>query len=498
MKVLVFIIIASCNFNFLSANNLKIENFKLLNFNALEFKISWENTWNYSAQTPYNHDAVWVFFKYKNDMGVWKHLNLKPQNKRKADVLLEFFTSKDNKGIFVKLSKTGSYKTFESETIQIFFSQPNDKISELAVFGIEMIYVPEGAFFVGDSASYYTLRKGNVNRSFLISSEKEINVGEGENEIQANNQTFDFQKIPAAFPKGYDAFYCMKYEISQAQFADFLNTLTFEQQVNQTFNPPNSQINTPALFTETANRNAIVIEMSGIEKSKPARYACNANFNTIFDDLEDAQFRSVNWLNWLNLAAYLDWAALRPMTETEYEKICRGAENEPIAGEFAWGTPFINDANSAIYDGTENEQVTDIIAENCGLANHGYAGLNGALRCGFAAKTQTTRLEAGAAFYGAMEMSGNLWELVVVLNNKGVTFNGENGDGEIAENGEANVESWANNTTAEGIGYKGGAWSSGIFPIGSFRDLAVSDRYYINLNADLRRNTAGGRGVRKF
>jgi formylglycine-generating enzyme required for sulfatase activity len=43
----------------------------------------------------------------------------------------------------------------------------------------------------------------------------------------------------------------------------------------------------------------------------------------------------MNILSWFDVAAYLDWAALRPMTELEFEKVCRGPENR-IAGEYAW------------------------------------------------------------------------------------------------------------------------------------------------------------------
>ena len=31
--------------------------------------------------------------------------------------------------------------------------------------------------------------------------------------------------IPSAYPKGYAAFYCMKYEVSEGQWVDFFNTL---------------------------------------------------------------------------------------------------------------------------------------------------------------------------------------------------------------------------------------------------------------------------------
>ena len=46
-------------------------------------------------------------------------------------------------------------------------------------------------------------------------------------------------------------------------------------------------------------------------------------------------------LSWPDLCAYADWAALRPMTELEYEKACRGPNN-PVLGEYAWGNTSIS------------------------------------------------------------------------------------------------------------------------------------------------------------
>ena len=71
------------------------------------------------------------------------------------------------------------------------------------------------------------------------------------------------------------------------------------------------------------NRNGIVIETSSIAPDEPAVFACNASADKVFNDPTDGQDRACNFLNWNDLAAYLQWAALRPMTELEFEKICR-------------------------------------------------------------------------------------------------------------------------------------------------------------------------------
>ena len=58
----------------------------------------------------------------------------------------------------------------------------------------------------------------------------------------------------------------------------------------------------------------------------------------------------------MDLVAYLDWAALRPMTELEYEKIARGSAEAIVPGEYAWGSTSITtetEIDGAPEDGTE-------------------------------------------------------------------------------------------------------------------------------------------------
>ncbi|HEX2898177.1 MAG TPA: hypothetical protein VHS96_00505, partial [Bacteroidia bacterium] len=144
-----------------------------------------------------------------------------------------------------------------------------------------------------------------------------------------------------------------------------------------------------------------------------------------------------------------------------------------------------------LHDGSAQEAVSETGTATAGLGSHGYAGPQGPLRCGFAGHANSDRLQAGAGYYGHMELSGNLWELCVSTRATGLGFSGNHGDGTLAENGEADVPTWPG---PDGIGFKGGGWNSGIIP--GFRDLAVSDRFYIDWATDLRRNTSGGRGAR--
>jgi formylglycine-generating enzyme required for sulfatase activity len=189
-------------------------------------------------------------------------------------------------------------------------------------------------------------------------------------------------------------------------------------------------------------------------------------------------------------SAYADWAALRPMSELEYEKACRGSQ-PAVAGEFAWGNTNIIQAMTI--SGAENgtEIVTDANA-NCVFNDAIFSGGNGGkgpLRAGiFAASVQPLdapseqRQDAGASYYGVMELSGNLWERAATVGNeKGRSFTGSHGDGRLTTKsgyeGNATNADWpgfANTSrgviSAGGSGYRGGGWSVGT------NALRVSER----------------------
>lgn len=173
-------------------------------------------------------------------------------------------------------------------------------------------------------------------------------------------------------------------------------------------------------------------------------------------------------------AAYADWAGLRPMTELEFEKACRGTGAQPTDYEYAWGNKTITAA--ATISGTENgtETITTSGA-NCCYNDQTFTGGDGGtgpLCCGIFATGSSTRQQSGASYYGIMEMSGNLWERPVTLGNAtGRAFTGTNGNGVIDASGDADVSNWPN-TTAVGAGFRGGDWGN------AESIVRVSDRYY--------------------
>ncbi|WP_338813144.1 SUMF1/EgtB/PvdO family nonheme iron enzyme [Bernardetia sp. Wsw4-3y2] len=511
------------------ANNVKVENLYITENNFLECTIKWENSWFFnkelttasenSSSTQKKDfifkDGVWCFLKIRTNDYTWKHIYLSENdifiNQNTTQVPDTELETVEDKGGFFLSSIIQEEKNGISQT-SISIKLPDEiknqfGVYDIALYAVEMVWVDEGSFFVGDGvSSQNALRKATQTndstdiKPFLIHSENEILVGTDQGNLYGNNGKEEFANstIPTTFPKGYDGFWIMKYEINQNQYTDFLNTLTFKQQLNRTANSPESDIATSALITSSnALRNSIFIKEKGNE---------NLNIPAIYE-VREGKYRACNWLNAEDVAAFLDWAALRPITELEFEKAARGVTN-PIKGEFSWGTPYILDANTIQNDGTESETVSELanVTDSAGLATYNSGieinQLNGVLRNGFGAKGSDfstsnfeLRLQAGASFWGVMELSGNVWEYCVKINNQSsLSFERNHvGNGFLDENGNVDFLSF---NVIDGFIVRGGAWDSVTYAVGDFRDLSVSARYYATLKHQNRRGTTGGRGGR--
>ncbi len=468
------------------ANNLRLTGLSS-DGKSVNVTVAWDNCWNMTA-APGNHDAVWLFAKVKRQ-GLWQPLRWATEptaHVAEESGRLDLSPSADGLGIFLKtVAGAGGHMPETHLHVQLAEAIVGGEF-EFAVYGIEMAWVNEGPFWLGDGASNFCLRDSATGQPYFVASENAIPAAA----ITASGANPPAAPIAAAYPKGYGGFYLMKYEISQAQYAGFLQSLTYDQQAARTASGPAAPPTTPVMAGNSALRNGLVMATPGLAPDEPAYIACNAHADDSHWADDDGQNRACNWLDWLDVAAYLDWAALRPITELEFEKACRGPI-APVALEFAWGTDSIVDANTLLHDGTATEGVAEAATSGAGLGSHGYAGVQGPLRCGFGAHAGSDRLQAGAGYYGHMELSGNLWEFCVTTQVAGLGYDGATGDGILSDAGAADVPTWPG---AAGVGYKGGGWNSGVIP--GFRDLAVSDRFYIGLASDIRRGTAGGRGAR--
>ena len=307
---------------------------------------------------------------------------------------------------------------------------------EVRVFAIEMVYVREGEFTAGAVAYAYAYdyHFTTINTpDARVSATWENRAGGYPVGINNVSPPKDVMPQYSDWPNGYKAFYCMKYEVSQQQIVDFFNTLT------------SAQVNNIRYWGYGQRRHMITNENPGNISTSLPNVACN-------------------FLSSYSSGAYSDWACMRPMTELEFEKACRGPL-PAIPGEFAWGTNgIVGDGNTSPYVlfnfDTESEGVSANYADNLGNAHYFYSQfIDGPLRVGiFAANgANNGRITSGASYWGIMELSGNLKELCINLDDAvGRAFRGIHGDGLLGSNGSYNVESWPNES---GFISRGGGWA---------------------------------------
>lgn len=488
----------------LSANNIQVTNATLTGNTGtsvkVQFDLSWENSWRGGGVS--NWDAAWVFVKYKLPNGLWQHVRLSnsghtvPATAQLDPGLLTPGTPHDPMtnpvlGVFIYRSAAGN-GTFSLNGIQLDWSLTNqginfNDITEVRVFAIEMVYVPQGPFAAGSGSLFNgEFIVTTINSAIANSSPSGSGVLGG----QAGGYPTAQTAPNSNWPNGYKGFYCMKYEISEQGYADLLNSLTYSQQVTRTGSSPASAVGTMALA------GAIKIQIPGIDSSAPAVYACDRDGDGQFEEINDGKDGACGYLNWGDLTAYLDWSGLRPMTELEYEKSCRGGI-PPVPNEFPWGTTTItNDHYTYTQIGTPQESIATDYSTIEG--NAFYTGTSAyiawaSLRVGIFAghPLNSGRISSGATYYGIMEMAGNLWERTISIGNaSGRAFTGTHGNGVLLPDGHADPLTWPAPLTAVGSGVRGGSRSTVV------SELRVSDRSYTSDAVSQRDYEFGGRGVR--
>jgi formylglycine-generating enzyme required for sulfatase activity len=493
----------------LFANNIVVTNTTLSAQNTsaqtrlVQFNLSWQNSWRTSS-APFNWDAAWVFVKYRvGATGIWKHATLSTTGHTIPSGATS--TQTDAAGIFIYRSVDGT-GTFSPSGIQLLWNYGTDGVANDAkvsvrIYAVEMVYNQVGGFQAGSGAiNNGELRRANdvtssgTASTFTITGTSPTVQGNSGSASATNIAAFNniandltgtsTASLSAGYPTGFNAFYAMKYEISQQQYVDFLNTLTYTQQTARTATTPNSAAGTGALINPNNNRNGIDIQSPG-SASTPAIYACNLIANTSYNEAADGQHIACNYLSWDDLLAYLAWAALRPMTELEFEKSCRGNQT-PVVGELPWGN---TSASALALKDLVNIGAAAELADDAAANIHADSEYPiGPVRTGIFATGSSIRSGSGAGYYGNMDLGGNLWERVVTLgNNTGRAFSGNHGNGTITSSGEADVSGWP---AAAGTGWRGGAYNSSI------STSATSNRASTSNGNNTRDPAAGGRGVR--
>jgi len=519
LAVIVFLLILSST---VYANNLSVRNVSLEDRNSdtdtaiVEFDLSWDNSWRNTT----NYDAAWIVLKVQVG-STWVHGHLKDGGTNPSGTSvgsnksLEINVPTDTHGAtsrylgaFVYRKSTGS-GTVNSKDVRLKLDYAttasrggvtivDTTTITVKVVGIEMVYIPQESFYAGDvNTSTATLKTGSAESNpWYLDSEGTIRVTGGATGTfyyQSAGNTGEFASgtqftIPAVFPKGYGDFYCMKYEATEALWLDFFNTL-------------DSSSKTTRDITAASGKNSdSVVKRNTISWSSG-------------DASGSRNDRVINYLSWMDLAALLDWAALRPMTELEMEKVARGGL-VAVAGEYAWGDASVTagvtfsgspeDGNETFTTASANA-VCNVTTFSQGDDFLGAQYVQGPVRPGIFATSSSTRATSGAGYYGVMELSGNVFERVVTIGNTtGISYYPWHGDGilssldsignarQIGWPGSAYYTGYIGVTGADGSGYKGGAWDRAC----TGGTLATSNRSFSALTQTTQNNYAGGRGVR--
>jgi hypothetical protein len=418
MKKLLFAFVLMFTAGISYANNMLVQNVTTTGNNAtnktiqVQFDLSWDNSW----RDAINWDAAWVFMKFKDASGVWQHVQLNTTGFANGTGTANTVqVTSDKIGAWVYRSAAGT-GTFNSTTMQLQWNYGLSGITSVAglevrVYAVEMVYVPQGdfncagptvnkwdqynptlSFYTGNNSGGVFNAPGNnfpVINSRLsptltyndgVSSSIRI---KGDIGIDGNNDgTID----NTTYPTGYNPFYCYKYELTEQQYADFLNTLTSMQVSNIGVAGAGITLNNGLYFSSTPNK------------------ACgNATV--------------------ARLLSYADWSGFRPMSILEFNKASYG----PLQPIYCHNTNCTNSrgypvslATNTCYKPAPHESIIENV--------------------GYLATSSSERSESGASFYGIIDLTGNAIEPIVSLNYLNLTI--ENGNGMLGSNGNSDISSW--------------------------------------------------------
>jgi len=310
--------------------NVRIENVTVAPRDArtaiLRFNIAWPDSWRDKT----NHDAAWVFFKVRAEgKADWQHarlaadkvLNPTGYGHEKGGTPLDFIVPDGDDGftgMFVRRAEEGKGALSARGVTAIWDLTASKRIARnlkgvsIRPFAIQMVYVAEGPFCLGSGGAelngFYQYTDGSqATLPYRVTSAGAIPTGRQKGRLwvrmRKGDMPADGGEIPARFPNGHAAFYCMRYAITMAQYAEFLNTLPPAQAEARYPGPRWKRAGEPPDCTYSA-------EETGGRNMGPGAHG----------------------LSWADGVAFAAWAGLRPMTELELEKALRGPR-EPAPDE---------------------------------------------------------------------------------------------------------------------------------------------------------------------
>ena len=422
------------------------------------FNLAWKNAW----KNDRNNDAVWLFCKLKSHDGMFKHISVLPSGHQTVNTFsgregdLEFMPSIDGVGVFV--FPKNEFKGNIEVTLRILLDSEDIKgadtrNSSFDVFGVEMVRIPSGPFFLGNTdnsvrayGAFYDPKKSTTIK--IESEHQQFEVSRnGDLYYEASEGYEGDQKgrIPSSYPKGFQSFYIMKYELTEGQYVDFINNLGQGQRQDRLIHQEEDYSGT--------------IASDGIR------------LHTEYPD------RPCPFVGWEDAMAFADWAGLRPMTEFEYTKASRGTVL-PKGIAYPWGLkskvhvqklPDKN-GNLVMLNGWDESQLSD-----------------------------ETKTYFGASYYWVMDLAGSLWERVITIGHeRGRNFKGTHGDGALSEEGKATNSDWpVGMENSGGIGFRGGGFYGYDREYHEFNPFSpVSFRPYGGWHGAMRSISYGTRFVR--
>jgi formylglycine-generating enzyme required for sulfatase activity len=388
--------------NNISATNISITSNGTTKKATITFTVAWDNSYNLAYDGQLFKDQAWIFIKYSTQGGAdgtWHHATLTTGG--------TVTPTADGKGAFVD---PGANQT-------VVWNYGGDGLSngyaKIRIGALEMVKIPTGQFWynaAGIGGSSYNNFGGGSEA--LVASINDKPAGTAAN-----------------WPNGYNAFYLAKYEVSQGQYVDYLNTLSSGEA-------------TSVWASCGGYRNTVTYTAGNAYGSRYATTTPN---------------RAMNCVSWGDAEAYSSWVGLRPMTEMEYEKAGRGTSvGQTNKNTYPWGMGG-PDCGAYTWDGAS---IPSYYTNCCNLAG-------GPVDVGHYLSKDITRSDSqtGASPYGVADLAGNLWEQVI---NNAWTKLPANGNGTISP-----PASWP--TASAGRGVRGGGWNSYG---GGVAFLRLSDRIY--------------------
>ena len=300
---------------------------------TISFDVSWTGSWRHEV----NHDAAWIFFKVKVDgENEWRHVKLtadkvlNPTGYGQAKgTPLEFIVPDGDDGftgMIVRPAHDGPPSPLTATKVTALWDltaspgvKQDTKVA-LVEYGYKMTYVGEGPFSLGsggnESHSFYQYTDGSRdNVPYRVTGPSAIKTGKQKGQLWARGAyPEDGGEIPATFPNGYKAFYCMARTVTTCQYADFLRTLPAE---------------VADKFYHAGGYGGYRVGWLKREGKSPdyTYWAVGGGPSG-----PGGAHTDTRWMSWRESAAFAAWSGLRPMTELEYEKTMRGPR-EPVAEE---------------------------------------------------------------------------------------------------------------------------------------------------------------------